>query len=122
MTRELENGELAELFALSIRHECSNELIERHVVGGKSACCVLLQVGEIVLHGKREERKAVVEEWCKRHRLVALVVEDQPEVAEVTIRIADEGVKDNHVAERLVEPFPHGLELGGNLRELVSGE
>ena len=119
---ELEVGELTELFALMVGHECSNEFIERHVVGGKTACSILLQVGEIVLHGEWEERKAVVEKRSELHWFVALVVNDKTEIAEVTIRVVNERIEHHHIAKRLIEPFSHSFELGSNLRELASGE
>lgn len=122
MTRELEVSEFAELFVLTVGHECRNELIERHIVGRKTACGILLQVGEIVLHGEWEERKAVVEKRNESHRLVVLVVNDKAEIAEVTIRVVNESIEHHHIAERLIEPFAHSFEVGGDLRELVSGE
>ena len=110
--------ELAEVFSLPIGHECGDKVTEWDVVCGKTACSISVQIVEVVLHGEREKSHAVVEERSERNGFVPLVVNYQAEVAEVPVCIADECVKDDHVAERLIKGVAHLFELSGDFREL----
>ena len=95
------------MFPLPIAHESGDELAKRNIICGESACGVPVQIIEVILHGEREKRHAIVEERSKCNGFIVPVVDDQPEVAEVTVRIADEGVIDDHVAEWLIKYFAH---------------
>ena len=107
MAFKTESSKAAEMFSLPIGHESRDKLAKRNIICGESACGVPVQIIEVILHGEREKRHAVVEERSECNGFIVPVVDNQPEVAEVSVRITDEGVKDNHIAEWLIKCFAH---------------
>ena len=119
---ELEVDQFPELFALAVGHECRREFTEGRAEIRRAGLRVGVEIAEIVLHREREERHAVVEDRSESTRFVAPVVDQQPEVAEMPVRVADQRIEDHHVAERLVELVAQLLQFGGDFSQFLFRE
>ena len=122
VTGEAEADQFPELFALAVGHECRGKFPEGRAEDRSAGLGVGIKVAEIVLHREREERHAVVEDRREGTRFIAPVVDQQTEVAEVPVRVADQRVEDHHVAERLIELVAHLFQFGGDLGKFLLRE
>ena len=122
VAREAEVDQFPELLALAVSHERRGEFREGRAEIRCAGLGVGVEVAEVVLHCEREERHAVVEDRGEGTRLVAPVVDQQTEVAEVPVRVAHQRVEDHHVAERLVELVAQLLQFGGDLGKFLLRE
>ena len=116
---EAEVDQFSELFALTLGHERGGKLSEGRSEIRCAGLGVGVEIAEVVLHCEREECHAVVEDRGEGTRFVAPVVDQQPEVAEVPVRVADQRVENHHVAEWLIELVAQLLQLGGDFGEFL---
>ena len=119
---ELEVDQFPELFALTIGHEGGRQLVEGRAEIRRAGLRVGVEIAEVVLHREREERHAVVEDRREGTRFVAPVVDQQSEVAEVPVGVADQRIEDHHVAERLIEFVAQLFQFGGDLGKFLFRE
>ena len=112
---ETEVDQFTELFALTVGHEGCGKLSKGRTEIRSAGLGVSIEIVEVVLHCEWEERHAVVEDRREGTRFVAPVVDQQPEVAEMPVRVADQGIENHHVTERLVELVAQLLQFGGDL-------
>ena len=111
---EAEVDQFPELFALAASHERGSKFPEGRTEIRSADLRVGIEVAEIVLHREREQSHAVVEDRRKGTRFVAPVVDQQTEVAEMPVRVADQRIEDHHVAERLIELIAQLFQFSGD--------
>ena len=51
----------------------------------------------------------MVKQWSRLFDLIGLVVDQHPEIAVVAIRVADDGVKDDHILQCVHKRFSQGI-------------
>ena len=119
---EMEVDQVPELFALPVGHERSGKFSEGRSENRSTGLRVGIEVAEIVLHREREKCHAVIEDRCECTRFVAPIVDQQIEVAEVPVGVADQRIENHHVAERLIELVAQLLQFGGDLSQFLFRE
>ena len=119
---EAEVDQFPELLALAGGHECRGKFPEGRAEDRRAGLCVGVEIAEIVLHREREERHTVVEDRREGTRFVAPVVDQQSEVAEMPVGVADQRIENHHVAERLIELVAQLLQFGGDLSQFLLRE
>ena len=119
---EAEVNQFPELIALAVGHESSGKLVEGRAEDRSAGLCVSIEIAKVVLHREREERHAVVEDRGESTWFVAPVVDQQSEIAEVPVDVADQRIENHHVAERLIEFVAQLLQFGGNLSQFFLRE
>ena len=119
---KLEVDQFPELFALTVGHEGCCELSEGRAEDWSAGLRVGVEIAEIVLHCEWEERHAVIEDRREGIRFVAPIVDQQPEVTEVSVGVAHQRIENHHVAERLIELVTQLLQFGGDLSQFLFRE
>ena len=119
---EAEVDQFSQLSALTVGHESSGKFSKGRPEDWGAGLGVGVKIADVVLHREREERHAVIEDRREGTRFVAPIVDQQPEIAEMPVRIADQRIENHHIAERLIEFVAQLLQFGGDLSQFLFRE
>ena len=102
MLFEFEIEQSAQLFFLRLTCDSDGVLQKIRICRRRTSSRIALPRRKVVFHCVCEQRKPVIEQRRRCAYVVAVVVDQQPKVPEVTIRVQNDGVKDDHIRKTLI--------------------
>ena len=113
MLLKAEANHLSQLFLLSWSDKFSDNVIERHPIGRRPGLRIFIQAFHVIRHCIIEQGQPVVKERCKRIRPIRLIIHHQAEVSEMTVLIADQCIKHQHIRKTVIIILTQGLQVFG---------